>query len=366
MSEPAPPPLTFPQPTDPKQASQPPRCRRCGYILEGLTEPRCPECGLAFNPADSSTYRRRPPFLLGLFLLPGAALALVGGLVWATAFYTMGTLGWGLVLGVPFAMGGLLGYAVKARWVVLGGLSLMVLAGLGMGLLALDLVGVYCGLILAGMFVVPGLMGVLLGWGLRTCLKFTRYSQRWYLPMWAMLLLPGLVHVAEQMAGLEPSHEVVVTRRVLAVGPAQAWESLLFYEDVEHAPSVLLRLGLPRPLQTQGQVQGVGDVKVCIYDKGHLSKRITVHEVGRRLAFDVTQQVGIEDNSVRLVRGSFDFEPAGAGRTQVTLSTEYQPLLTPRWYWRPLEQMSAHALHGHVLEGMSRRAGAEAGAGAEP
>ncbi len=22
-----------------------PRCRRCGYILRGLTEPRCPECG---------------------------------------------------------------------------------------------------------------------------------------------------------------------------------------------------------------------------------------------------------------------------------------------------------------------------------
>jgi hypothetical protein len=25
--------------------SRQPRCRRCGYILRGLTEPRCPECG---------------------------------------------------------------------------------------------------------------------------------------------------------------------------------------------------------------------------------------------------------------------------------------------------------------------------------
>ena len=22
-----------------------PRCRKCGYILRGITEPRCPECG---------------------------------------------------------------------------------------------------------------------------------------------------------------------------------------------------------------------------------------------------------------------------------------------------------------------------------
>lgn len=30
----------------------PNRCVRCGYLLCGLTEPRCPECGTPFNPAD--------------------------------------------------------------------------------------------------------------------------------------------------------------------------------------------------------------------------------------------------------------------------------------------------------------------------
>jgi hypothetical protein len=28
------------------------QCVRCGYLLHGLTEPRCPECGTPFNPAD--------------------------------------------------------------------------------------------------------------------------------------------------------------------------------------------------------------------------------------------------------------------------------------------------------------------------
>ncbi len=27
----------------------PPRCARCGYILTGLQEPRCPECGQSFT-----------------------------------------------------------------------------------------------------------------------------------------------------------------------------------------------------------------------------------------------------------------------------------------------------------------------------
>jgi hypothetical protein len=33
------------------------RCLGCGYILDGLPEPRCPECGRGFDPLDSSTFR---------------------------------------------------------------------------------------------------------------------------------------------------------------------------------------------------------------------------------------------------------------------------------------------------------------------
>ncbi len=42
-------------------------CLNCGYVLDGLPEDRCPECGTAFDPTDSSTVHRhgaapgRPP-----------------------------------------------------------------------------------------------------------------------------------------------------------------------------------------------------------------------------------------------------------------------------------------------------------------
>lgn len=32
------------------------RCLGCGYILDGLPEPRCPECGRGFDPGDWQTY----------------------------------------------------------------------------------------------------------------------------------------------------------------------------------------------------------------------------------------------------------------------------------------------------------------------
>lgn len=35
----------------PPQVHEPWECAQCGYMLFGLREPRCPECGLAFDPA---------------------------------------------------------------------------------------------------------------------------------------------------------------------------------------------------------------------------------------------------------------------------------------------------------------------------
>ncbi len=35
-------------------------CRRCRYVLDGLSDHRCPECGRPFDPANRQTYRTKP------------------------------------------------------------------------------------------------------------------------------------------------------------------------------------------------------------------------------------------------------------------------------------------------------------------
>ncbi len=39
---------------------QPKRCLTCGYILDHLPEPRCPECGRAFDPSNPDTFETGP------------------------------------------------------------------------------------------------------------------------------------------------------------------------------------------------------------------------------------------------------------------------------------------------------------------
>jgi predicted amidophosphoribosyltransferase len=42
-------------------------CIECGYPLDGLPEPRCPECGRAFDPDDPESYREDVGVLQSLY-----------------------------------------------------------------------------------------------------------------------------------------------------------------------------------------------------------------------------------------------------------------------------------------------------------
>jgi hypothetical protein len=70
-------------------------CRDCGYVLDGLPQPRCPECGREFDPHDPRTFSdgvRRPGALRravgsGAFWLGSAwALFLLGLTVYGSLF----------------------------------------------------------------------------------------------------------------------------------------------------------------------------------------------------------------------------------------------------------------------------------------
>jgi hypothetical protein len=46
---------------DPKPSDPTKWCKTCGYVLDGLSENRCPECGRGFDPANRRTFRGKPP-----------------------------------------------------------------------------------------------------------------------------------------------------------------------------------------------------------------------------------------------------------------------------------------------------------------
>jgi hypothetical protein len=334
-----------------------PRCRRCAYVLENLPGSRCPECGTPFDFDDPDTYTLKPPLVRWRFWLPGLTLAVVGGM--ASYLVVLGLAGFGAAstLVLPACVGAIIGYSCRVRMFLIILLGLIALAGMCMGLFTLSLVSLYCGLILAGIALGPLIIGTVCGMLLRLALKRSRFDQRWHLPLIAFLLLPTISGLVERRVRGGYAAETVRTSLVMDAPPRRAWDAVMFYEEVRHAPPALFRLGMPRPLYTSGSSAAVGDEKTCVYDKGTLTKRITGRDPQRRLAFRVVEQ-GFEQHAMTLAGGAFEFEPDSedAGRTRVTLSTTYHPHLGPRWCWRPFERLTVHTLHGHVLAGMAERA----------
>ena len=148
----------------------------------------------------------------------------------------------------------------------------------------------------------------------------------------------------------------VRTSRVLDASPGRAWEALRFYDGLDDPPPLLFRLGMPRPVETTGALERIGDEQVCVFTTGRVTKRLTQRDAPRRLAFAVTRQrIGFE-RSVALRGGSFDLEPVGDGRPRVTLTTEYDALLRPRFMWTPAERLIVHTLHEYILDTIARRA----------
>jgi len=92
------------------QSAQHKRCLNCGYILDGLPESRCPECGRGFDPGDPATYLTKResgrPFLALAFL--GVVLMLIAlTLAWLADHDMLAPISdWWVVIAWPLLLGG--------------------------------------------------------------------------------------------------------------------------------------------------------------------------------------------------------------------------------------------------------------------
>ncbi len=289
----------------------------------------------------------------GLFLATLIGLAALAALYFAEIWASYG---YGLLLGVPLLIGSAIGYAfnfLRASAVAAILCGIVLLATLA---LTFQFAGMLCVTSLALIFVLPFAFGLVAGAGLRQLGRTREQRSAKKAAITSLLALAPLAPLyLESKMEFEGGVEVVATQRVLELPADVVWDSILFYEEVRDKPPLLARIGLPRPLRTEGSSSRVGDLTRCVYDTGYLLKRIVESKASERLAFEVIEQRGIEDRSIELIDGSFDLESLGPSRTRLTLTTRYRPLLQGRLVWLPFESALTRALHSHVIDEMARR-----------
>jgi hypothetical protein len=146
----------------------------------------------------------------------------------------------------------------------------------------------------------------------------------------------------------------IVTRMNFDASPEQVWKGLLFYEEIGRPPPTHLRLLLPVPIRTEGKVSEVGGEAMCLYEGGHLLKRVTRIERGHFYEFEVAEQALTVGGGMRLSGGRYTLRELPDGLTEVAVETRYTSTKWPRWFWRPLERMVCHWFHRYLLGSMRR------------
>jgi ribosomal protein L37E len=337
-----------------------PYCRRCGEQLLTLNQPSiCGACGLQYDPARPETYATHRSSSRWKFWLPGFLLSvLIGTLTYAGCLQSGATMGWALFVAVPICFGAILGYACRLQTWAFAVLGILAIATVIFVLISQSLAGIFCGFTLGIIFLVPTFLGLLCGIILRMFLVAGKWDHAWYF-RWYVWLIAALPLIGQQIEDRIPRRtEIAVIKTGLTIDstPEEAWNAIMFYEDVEHAPPWLLHLALPQPIRSEGSKQKEGEIVTCFYNCGEIKKRISKVDAPRKLAFDV---VGIQmrsENYARLKDGSFEIEPLGDKQCRITLTTRFERKLQPAFFWEPIEHKVIHTLHGHVLEGMRRKA----------
>ena len=337
-----------------------PYCRRCGGQLVKLDQPAiCPFCGLQYDPARAETYATHRSSSRWKFWLPGFLLSvLVGTLTYAGCMQVGGEMGWSLFIAVPICLGAILGYACRVQTWAFAVLGILAIASVVFALISMELAGIFCGFTLGILFLVPTFLGVLCGVILRMLLIAGNWDHAWYF-RWYVWLIAALPLIGQQMEDRFPRRtEIAVIKTGLTIDatPQEAWNAIMFYEDVEHAPPWLLHLALPQPIRSEGNKQKEGEVVTCFYNCGEIKKRISKVDAPRQLAFDVIDIQMRSENYAKLQDGRFEIEPVGEKQSRITLTTRFERKLHPSFFWEPIEHKVIHTLHGHVLEGMRRKA----------
>jgi hypothetical protein len=146
----------------------------------------------------------------------------------------------------------------------------------------------------------------------------------------------------------------VVTAMRFPASSRRAWDGLMFFEQIARRPPLYLRLLLPAPVRAEGRRSAVGDQTRCVYENGHLLKRLTEVIPERRCGFEVVEQRLAIRGGIRLAGGSYTLSGLPDGSTRVELETRYVALQRPRWLWRRIETAVCHAFHRHILGAMRR------------
>lgn len=156
----------------------------------------------------------------------------------------------------------------------------------------------------------------------------------------------------------------VKTEKVFNYSPVEVYDAIKSVDTLDAEKPLLLKLDLPIPTKCILEKEEVGALRTCYFRGGRLSnadfgggtitERVTQLERGKVLKMDVIDYNLIGRKWIGFKQAIYYFEPVGNNSCKLTRITTYTSVLTPRFYWEPMEKLGVSQEHDYVFNNLEK------------
>lgn len=290
--------------------------------------------------------------------------ALIAGAATFVSVHLFEDYGWGVFVGVPFAVGlmsaALYGSRIPRTTRQCIGVACISLTVYGVGLLMFAFEGAGC-LIMAAPLAYPvTILGAVVGASLCGRRPGIPLARRVVTVM--LLFLPAFLG-AERIAASEAPVFVVTSAVEIDAPPERVWKNVIGFGQIPPPDDWIFRTGIAYPVRAQITGHGPGATRYCIFSTGPFVEPISVWDEPRLLKFSVSSNpppmkewspyANLHpphlENFLVSEGGEFRLIELPGGRTRLEGTTWYRHHMWPAAYWRLWSDAIIHRIHLRVL-----------------
>ena len=268
---------------------------------------------------------------------------------------------WILFILLPVVLGVAIGSIEARKYAMLG--SFVATFLLLIGLIIPGLSGVICIAMAIGL-VMPFLF---LGYVIIRLVK--RYKQIKDSNRFSVLLLPLIPFLiaAPTEHFLKKDKQSIIevkTEQVFNYSPEQVYDAIKSVDTLDAEKPMLLKFDLPIPTKCILEKEEKGALRTCYFKGGRLShadfgggtitERVTELERGKVLRMDVIDYNLIGRKWLGFKEAIYYFDKVGDHSCKLTRITTYTSVLTPRFYWQPMEELGIRQEHEYVFNNLEK------------
>ena len=166
---------------------------------------------------------------------------------------------------------------------------------------------------------------------------------------------------------LKKEKEVIIevkTEQIYSYTPEQVYDAIKSVDTLDAAKPFLMSFDLPVPIKCVLEKEEVGGLRTCYFKGGNFSnadfgggtivEKITELERGKVLKMDVIDYNLIGRKWLGFKQAIYYFDKLSNGNCKLTRLTTYTSVLTPRFYWEPMEKLGIQQEHDYVFNNLKK------------